>query len=62
MSTKAYLKAIEASSLRNLNFLHEPFNKVLVDNAVRGGKEGQDVFDEMLLIVLEFGPVIQIAG
>ena len=30
----------------NLNFLHEAFDKIFVDNPIRGGKEGKHVGDE----------------
>lgn len=41
----------------------EPLDQVLVDDAVRGGKEGQYVLDEELLVVLELRvPVIHVLG
>ena len=42
-----YLEAIEAASLGGLNFIAETFDKVLVNNAVRGGKESEHMADEM---------------
>ncbi len=43
------LKAVEASSFRQRDFGGKVSTKVLVDNAVKSCKEGQDVGDEVLL-------------
>ena len=41
----------------------EPLDQVLVDDAVRGGKEGQHVLDEVLLVILELRvPVVHVLG
>lgn len=52
------LESIEASSFWNLNFSAEFLSQVLIDNAVRGCEEGKHVFDEMLLIFVEFFPML----
>lgn len=45
------LESIEEASFSHLHFLGEALYQVLVDNAVRCGKEGQHVLDEMSLTV-----------
>lgn len=47
------LEAIEASSFSSLDFTGESFNEIFVDDTVRGGKEGEDVRDEVAFIVVE---------
>lgn len=57
------LETVEASSLGDLNLAAETLDQVLVDNAVRGSKEGQDVRDEVLLVIVQaVVPVVQILG
>lgn len=57
------LEAVEASSLGDLDLAAEALDQVLVDNAIRGGKEGQDVRDEVLLVIVQaVVPVVQILG
>lgn len=57
------LETIEATSLGNLNLSTETLDEVLVDNAVRGGKEGKNVGDEVTLIVVQaVVPVVEILG
>jgi len=41
------LEAIEAAGFGELHFAHEIHGEVLVDDAVAGGEEGQDMRDEM---------------
>lgn len=48
------LKSIKATSLRDLNFLHEPCGKILIDNSITSSKERKDVGDEVLLVIIEF--------
>ena len=43
--------------LGNLNLRHEALAQVLKHDAVTGGKEGQDVTNEVLLIRTELFPV-----
>jgi hypothetical protein len=57
------LEAVEASCLWNLYFARESLDKVLVDNAVRGSEEGEDVGDEKALIVVQaVVPVVEVLG
>lgn len=57
------LETVEASSLGDLNLAAETLDQVLVDNAVGGSKEGQDVRDEVLLVIVQaVVPVVQILG
>jgi hypothetical protein len=51
------LKAVEAACLGDLNLRREVARNVLEDDAVGRGKEGQDVLDEVLLVVVELLPV-----
>ena len=46
------LKAVEASSLRYLYFAGESLDQVLVDDAIGGCEEGEDVGDEEALVVI----------
>ena len=43
--------------LRNLDLRHEALAQVLKHDAVTGGKEGQDVTNEVLLVRTELFPV-----
>lgn len=54
------LESIEASGLGNLDLSAEFLSQVLVNNTVRGGKEGENILDEVSLIVIEFVPVGQV--
>ena len=57
------LEAVEATGLGNLDLSTETLDKVLVDNAVGGGEEGQDVGNEVTLIVVQaVVPVVKILG
>lgn len=40
--------------------LHEPHGQVLQDDAVRGRKEGEDVLDEVALVLVEALPVLYV--
>ena len=55
-----HLKAVEASGLGHLDLLHEPLNQVFVDDAVGSREECEDVRHEMLLLLLQLGPVRQV--
>ena len=46
------LEAIEAPSLGDLHLGAEPLYQVLVDNTITSSKEGQHMFDKMLLLRL----------
>jgi hypothetical protein len=54
------LEAVEASRLRDLHLTAELLGQVFEDDAVRGCEEGQDIFDEVLLLGVEFLPVSQV--
>ena len=57
------LEAVEASSLGSLNLSTESLNEVLVDDTIRGSKEGEDVRDKVSLVVVELVvPIVQILG
>jgi hypothetical protein len=57
------LESIEAASLGDLDLGAESLNEVLVNNAIRGGKEGKDMRDEELLILSQaVVPVVKILG
>lgn len=57
------LEAVEAASLGDLDLGAESLDKVLVDDAVRGGEESEDVGDEEALIVVEtLVPVVKVLG
>lgn len=46
------LEPIEAPGFCDLHFLWESLNQILIDNAIGGCEESQDVLDEMTLTVL----------
>lgn len=55
------LETVEAPGLCSLNFATEALDEVLVDNAIRRGKEGEDMADEVALIVVELRvPVVHV--
>jgi hypothetical protein len=55
------LETIEASSFRGLDFTAEALDEVFVDNAIRGGEKGENVRDEVALIVVELVlPVVKV--
>ena len=57
------LKAVEASRFGDLHFSGKPLDKVLINDAVRGGEEGQHMRDEVALIVVQpVIPVVQVFG
>ena len=57
------LEAVEASRLRDLYFARESLDEVLVDNAVGGSEEGEDVGDEEALVIVQaVVPVVEILG
>jgi len=57
------LKTVEAAGFGVLDLVQEIDGQVFVDNSVTGRKEGQHVFDEMLLVGVELVfPVGQILG
>ena len=56
-----YLESVETADLSGLDLRHEPLDEVLVDDAVRGGEEGQDVLDEVLLALFQLFPIVIVA-
>ena len=48
--------------LRELHLAHEAHAEVLEDDAVGGGEEGENVRDEVLLIIGEVLPVLHVVG
>jgi len=57
------LESVKASSFRDLDLVGEALEEVLVDDAVRGGKEGEDVGDEEALVLGEAVlPVVHVLG
>lgn len=57
------LEAVEAARLGDLDFARETLNQVLIDDAVGSGEEGENVRDEVLLIIVDLVvPVVEILG
>lgn len=57
------LEPVETAGLRDLDLSTETLQQVLVDNAVGGSEEGENVRDEVALIVVQaVVPVVQILG
>lgn len=57
------LEAVEAPGLGNLDLGAETLDKVLIDDTIGGGEEGEDVGDEELLVIVELvAPVVEILG
>lgn len=54
------LEAIETSCLWHLNFRAELLGKVLHNDSVTCGEEGQNVFDEVFFIGVQFLPVLEV--
>eukprot|EP00760_Papus_ankaliazontas_P038938 PhM_4_TR9425/c0_g1_i1/m.5804 len=48
------LESVEAARLGDLHVVHEARREVLENNAVARGEEGEDVLDEVPLVVVEF--------
>ncbi len=53
----SYLEAVEASGFRRCDLRCKVAAEVLVDNAIRCSKEGEDVGDEVAFVGIEMGPV-----
>ena len=54
------LETIEGASFRPAHFVGEIHDKVLVHNAVTGGEERKNVLDEVLLVIVEVFPVLEV--
>jgi hypothetical protein len=57
-----HLEAVEATSLRSLDFGHEALCEVLKNNTVGGGEEGEDMLNEVLLVLVELLPILDVLG
>ena len=55
------LEAVEASGFRRCDFGRKVAPEILVDNAVEGCEEGENMQDEVLFRRRESGPVYSIA-
>jgi hypothetical protein len=57
------LEAVEAAGLGDLYLAREALDKVLVDDAIGGGEEGEDVGNEEALVVVQsLVPVVEVLG
>lgn len=57
------LETVEAAGLGDLNLTAEALQQVFVDNTVGSGEEGQNVGDEVTLVIVQaVVPVVQILG
>ena len=56
------MEAVEGAGLGDLDLSGEALGQVLKDNAVRGRKKGEHVLDEMLLLLLQSGPVLLVVS
>ena len=57
------LETVEAACFWDLDFTAETLDKVLVDDAIRCGEEGENVRDEVALIIVEaVVPVVKVFG
>lgn len=54
------LEAVEAASFRDLDLGAELLGQVFHDDTIASGEEGEDVFDEMFLVGVEFFPVSEV--
>jgi hypothetical protein len=54
------LESIESAGFRDLNFLHETYTEVFVDDAIGSSEKGEDVGNEVAFIVVEGFPVDEI--
>ena len=55
-----HLEAVETAGLGGLNLSHETLSEVLEDDAVGCCEEGQHVLDEVLLVVGQLLPVLNV--
>ena len=56
------LEAVEGASLGDLDLAHEANTQVFIDNAVGCCEKGEDVGDEVALVVVEGLPVLVVAA
>jgi len=57
-----HLETVETTGLGDLDFCNESLGKVFQHNSVRSREKGQDVLNEVLLVVGELYPVSQVVG
>ena len=57
-----HLEAVETASLRSLDFSNEALCEVLKNNAVGGGKKGENMLDKVLLVLIELLPILDVLG
>ena len=57
-----HLEAVETASLRSLDFGHEALSEVFENNTVGGGEEGENMLDEVLLVLIELFPILDVLG
>jgi hypothetical protein len=56
------LAGVEMARLGPLDFAAEIHGQILVDDTVAGRKEGENVLDEVLLVIIELLPVLNVLG
>lgn len=56
------MEAVETASLRSLDFGHEALSEVFENNTVGGGEEGENMLDEVLLVLIELFPILDVLG
>ena len=54
------MEPVESSSLWDLYLCHESLCKILKNNTVTSSEESKNVFDEMLLVIVEIVPVFKV--
>ena len=55
-----HLKSIKTPSFRYLNFWHETLSQIFHNYAIRSSKKCKNHLDEILFILREFGPILDI--
>lgn len=55
-----YLEAVKASCFRDLNLCAKLLSQVFKNYAIRGSKEGQNIFYEVFFLLVEFLPVFEV--
>ncbi|KAK7434440.1 hypothetical protein VKT23_020210 [Stygiomarasmius scandens] len=57
------LETVESTSLGGVDFVGEMFDKIFIDDTVRGGKESENMEDEVTFIVVHaVVPVVEVLG
>jgi hypothetical protein len=57
-----HLEPIEASCLGDLDLSTETLSEIFKDDSIGGCEKGENVLDEVLLVVIELFPVLDILG